>query len=131
MLHLPMYLTTILLVAGGLKLGSSIFHNKSEWERQLDNASRRFQTELFLSALNRRLQEEMLASQRVPKDWNLFISSSFNSNGKALTDIDLWNTPYRFENNPHEVRVVSAGPDKLFETADDLEKTITKPEGVH
>ena len=130
-LHLPMYLSTILLVAGGLKLGSSILHNKSEWEKQLDNASRRFQTELFLSALSRRLQEEMLASQRVPSDWHLFISSTFNSNGKPLTDIDLWNTPYRFENNRDEVRVVSAGPDKLFETADDLEKTIAKPEGVH
>lgn len=129
-LHLPMYVTTILMVGGSLKLGSYIFHNKSEWEKQLDNASRRFQTELFLSALSRRLQEEMLASQRVPKDWNGFIASSFNSNGKPLTDIDLWNTPYRFENNPDEVRVVSAGPDRLFETADDLEKTITKPEGV-
>jgi hypothetical protein len=130
LLHLPMYLTTILMVAGSLKLGSYIFYNKQKWEKQLDNASRRFQTELLLSALERRLQEEMLASQRVPKDWNQFISSSFNSNGKPLTDIDLWNTPYRFENIPGEIRVVSAGPDRIFETEDDLERSVTKPEGV-
>ncbi|MCA9780954.1 MAG: hypothetical protein KC800_29750, partial [Candidatus Eremiobacteraeota bacterium] len=79
---------------------------------------------------SRRLQEEMLATQRVPTEWDVFISQSFHSNGKPLTDVDFWGKPYRFENNPGEVRVVSAGPDGFFETKDDLEETIEKPEGV-
>jgi hypothetical protein len=128
--HLPVYIITLGLLFGGLRIGSYFVHNRGDWERRFDDATKTFRTELFFSAFTRRLTEEMLASQRVPKDWGRFIEDSFHSNGTPLNDIDLWNTPYHFQNIPGKVVIVCAGPDRLFDTPDDLTQEVPKPVGV-
>lgn len=128
--HLPVYVVTLAIVFGGLKIGSYVIHNKGDWERRFEDATRAFRTELFFGAFKRRLTEEMLASQRVPQDWRQFIEQSFSSQGVPLTDVDLWDTPYRFHSLPGKVVVESAGPDRVFETSDDLIQEVEKPVGV-
>ena len=43
-------------------------------------------------------------------------------NGPYLESVpqDSWGTPYRYRRLEHEYETVSAGPDKVFDTADDL-----------
>jgi hypothetical protein len=36
---------------------------------------------------------------------------------------DFWGTPYRLERSGNDIRVRSAGPDKAYETADDIYTT--------
>jgi len=130
LLRLPMLVITVALLLGGLKLGSYIHQQKADWDKTLKDTQYRFQTELFFHGFARRLQEDMIASQRVPSIWGEFISQSFSSQGKPLTDLDPWGTPYRIENHPTEVIIQSAGQDRAFGTPDDLEKSTSKPEGV-
>ena len=130
LLRIPSYVIAVALIVGVVRLGLFVSRNEASWEKQMQDTTRVFKTELFLSAFSRRLTEEMLASRRVPDDWNDFISTSFHSNGVPLSDIDEWGTPYRFLSQPRWMVVTSAGPDRIFGSPDDLEVEISKPEGV-
>jgi hypothetical protein len=130
LVHLPVYLITIGALIGSFRVGSYIVHNRSDWERRLEDTKRTFKTELFFNSFARRLTEELLASQRVPDDWGDFIGASFQSTGVPLSDIDFWGTPYLILSLPGKVVIVSAGPDRELETADDLSQEVRKPVGV-
>ena len=130
LVHLPVTIILSAVAVGLLVSGLYIFDHRAEWETRLKNSEKVFRTKIFYSGFKRRLQEEMIASQRVPSDWPGFIADNFNSDGKALTDIDPWGTPYLITVHQKEVEIQSAGPDRRFGTADDLSTAISRPTGV-
>lgn len=103
---------------------------RQSWKAKTTDAWLAFQTELFVSRLKVRLEEEMLASSRVPSDWASFVGSSFQLEGRPLKAHDFWGTRLRFEDLPEKVRIVSAGSDAKFFTTDDIVRTADKPAGV-
>ena len=103
---------------------------RQAWKAKATDAWLAFQTELFVSRLKVRLEEEMLASSRVPSDWASFVASSFQLEGRPLKDRDFWGTRLHFEDLPRGVRIVSAGSDMKLFTSDDIVRTADKPAGV-
>lgn len=128
--HLPVTILTLTILGGSLTSVYLVAKNHKRWQARVENAARVFETELFFTGFSRRLTEEMIASRQVPRDWAQFISDSFSSKGKKLTDRDPWDTPYRFLVSPKAVEIASAGPDRRFGTPDDLSRSIARPEGV-
>lgn len=128
--NLPVKVFLALTMAFFLAFGISLYQKKASFQHELESSVKVFRTKLFLSAIKRRLTEEMLASRRVPTDWSGFIAGTFNSEGKPLDDIDPWGVPYRFTNTESKVLIVSAGADQKFGTNDDLEQAVDKPSGV-
>jgi hypothetical protein len=117
---------TALVVAG-------VWHardHKDSWEQRTHGVWVAMKSQLFLTALKHRAEEEMLASNRVPSNWAHFIAIHFELDGRPLKDRDFWGTPLHFETHPKHVRIVSAGPDKKLFTSDDLERSAHKPDGV-
>lgn len=107
-----------------------LWREKNNFKKQMEISVKVLQTKLLLSSLERRLREDMLASQRVPTDWSQFMATNFHHSGKPLDDKDPWGIPLRFQNRENIVLVTSAGADCRFDTADDLEQEIKKPAGV-
>lgn len=128
--HLPVTIILCSIAVGIIGSGLYLFDHRAEWETRLKNAEKAFRTKIFYSGFKRRLQEEMIASQRVPSDWSGFISDNFSSEGKALTDIDPWGTPYLITVHKQDIEIQSAGPDRRFDTPDDLCSSISRPAGV-
>lgn len=128
--NLPVKIFLALTIAFFLTLGISLYQRKASFQHELESSVKVFRTKLFLSAIKRRLTEEMLASRRVPTDWSSFIAGTFHSEGKPLDDIDPWGNPYRFTTTDSQVLIVSAGPDQRYGSADDLEQAVDKPSGV-
>lgn len=126
----PVTLTMALLGSFAL---AGVWHaskQKGTWKAQAENVWMGFQTELFVSRLKVRVEEEMLASNRVPTDWPSFVGSSFQLKGRAMPDRDFWGTPLHFDNLPKGVRITSAGPDRKFATTDDISRVAYMPQGV-
>lgn len=124
---------TIAILLSGSFLLAGLWHlsaQRGTWRARAENAWLAFQTELFVSRLKVRLEEEMFASNRVPRDWANFIGSSFQLNGRAMQDRDFWGTPLHFDNLPKEVSIVSAGADRKLFTRDDISRKAQKPQGV-
>ncbi len=126
----PVTLTLIALTSFMLTGVWHVTEQKGSWERRTRGAWLTLQTELFLTSLTQRLEEEMLASSYVPRDFGAFIGSAFQLNGRSMQDRDFWGTPLYFQVLPKEIRIVSAGPDKKHFTPDDITRTAAKPEGV-
>lgn len=103
---------------------------KKKFKSQVDDTWKQLETSLFLSSLGRRVTEEMLASNRVPRNWPEFISANFQLDGRPMKDRDFWNTPLQFQVTPKKVRLISAGPDKKHGTKDDIGREVLKPDGV-
>lgn len=122
---------TLAVLAGLLVAGSwHVRDHKQGWRQRAEGAWVRCQTELFLTSLKHRLEEEMLASNRVPTNWRTFVANHFQLDGRPLKDRDFWGTPLHFDVLPHEVRIVSAGEDKTLFSGDDLERSAHRPSGV-
>ncbi len=124
---------TITITLLGAFLLAGLWHlsaQRGTWRAKAENSWLSFQTELFVSRLKVRLEEEMLASNRVPRDWAGFIGSSFQLNGRPMKDRDFWGTPLHFESLPKEVLIVSAGADRKLFTRDDISRRAQKPQGV-
>ena len=124
--------TFVMVVLGSFAL-AALMHSgeaKKAWQQRAESMWKAMQTELFLSSLKRRLEEEMLASNRVPKDWAQFVAHNFELDGRPLKDRDFWGTPLQFTTLPREIHIVSAGPDRKHGTKDDLERYAVKPDGV-
>ena len=94
------------------------------------NSAKVFQTKLFLSSCSRRLYEEMAATQRVPHDWENFIAGNFNEEGRPMLDRDAWGRPFQFIDSGKEVLISSAGPDRTYDTSDDISIGVEKPAGT-
>lgn len=129
--NLPVKIFLSITITSILLFVTHLFSEKQSLQKQLETSVKVFHTKLLLSALDRRLREDMLASQRTPTDWKNFMATNFSSHsGKALGDQDPWGTPLRFESSKELVVITSAGPDLRFETSDDLQQQTTKPTGV-
>ena len=123
--------TSWLLVASLTLAGTwHAWDERKSFEQQTRGMWITVKTQLFLTSLQRRTEEEMLASNRVPTDWADFIAKSFELDGRPLKDQDFWGTPLHFDSLPGEVMIVSAGPDKKLFTPDDLMRLAKKPHGV-
>ncbi len=126
----PVTLTLIVFACFSLAGLWHMTEQKGSWEKRTRGAWLTLQTELFLTSLTHRLEEEMLASGHVPRDLGAFIGASFQLNGRPMKDRDFWNTPLDFQVLPKELRLRSAGPDKKLFTPDDITRTVPKPDGV-
>jgi hypothetical protein len=126
----PVTLTLALLVSFLLAAAWRACDEKKAWSERTTEAVTAMKTQLFLTSLKHRLEEEMLASSRVPDDWGDFVAVNFELDGRPMKDTDFWGTPLRFEVLPKEVRIASAGPDKKHHTPDDLERSAHRPDGV-
>lgn len=124
---------TLTLVVLGSFAAAATWHasdNKKSWEEKTRGVWLATQTNLFLTSLKLRTEEEMLASSRVPDDWAAFIAANFELDGRPMKDRDFWGTPLHFDVLPKEVRIVSAGPDRKLDTPDDLQRSARRPDGV-
>lgn len=122
---------SLAVLAGFLLAGAwHISDHRKTWHQRTHEAWIRCQTELFLTSLKHRLEEEMLASNRVPTNWEEFVANNFQLDGRALKDRDFWGTPLYFDVQSDHVLIVSAGPDKKLNTADDLARSAHRPSGV-
>lgn len=128
--NLPVTILLTTTLAATLTFGWYLLDEKKNFQRKVNTAVKVFRTELFLNAFWRRLYQDMLASQRVPDDMGAFIAQSFTYEGKPMDDRDAWGTPYRFTQSKSKVVISSAGPDKIFGTADDRERETPKPPGT-
>lgn len=57
-------------------------------------------------------------------DLAVFIRRNINNSDGTDPSIDPWGTPYRHETKDRRIYLLSAGPDKQWNTEDDLEKSI-------
>ena len=130
LVNLPVTLLLAATLGALLSFGWVTMERRGSFEEKLQSAFKVFRTQLFFTGFEKRLTEEMIGSQRVPEDWSAFISETFTSDGIPLNDVDLWGTPYQILNQKSEVVITSAGPDRKFETTDDLTRAIAKPQGL-
>ncbi len=130
LVNLPVKLFLAVAVSVTVLAANHLWVERKTVREQVESSVKVLHTKLLLSAFERRLNEEMLASRRVPTDWKQFMVTNFHGSGKPIDDRDPWGTPLRFQNSKTEVSAVSAGPDKRFDTPDDLEQIIKKPQGV-
>ncbi len=125
-------ITLALAVMAGVVV-SGLWQAKDQrqtWTTRIQNSWTATKTQLFLTSLKHRVEEELLASNRVPDNWTEFVGASFELDGRPMKDRDFWGTPLHFDNLPKEVRIVSAGPDRKLFTRDDIERVAHKPDGV-
>lgn len=129
-IRFPVTFTLVLLTSFALAGAWHLADSKKTWEQRARSMWKAMQTELFLTSLKRRVEEEMLASNRLPTDWSEFVALNFELDGRPLKDRDFWGTPLLFESLPGQVRIASAGPDRKHGTADDMQRLAIKPDGV-
>lgn len=103
-----------------------VLEHREKWRLAIKNGWYRTQTEIFLSAIADRLEEEILVTNRVPDDWTLFIQTNFGKPESPVTDNDVWGSPLSFRDYPEFVEIRSAGQDKLLDTSDDLIEEAAK-----
>jgi len=65
------------------------------------------------------LQREHLMEDGYPSDFNAFMARSFHGN-PARTRLDSWGRAFRYERRPEGYVIGSSGPDRRFNTGDDL-----------
>lgn len=126
----PISLMLALALGGTL---ATLLHAKEQrqaWKERTMGTWTAMKTQLFLTSLKHRVEEELLASNRVPSNWTDFVGASFELDGRPMKDRDFWGTPLHFDNLPEEVQIVSAGPDRKLFTKDDIIRVARKPDGV-
>lgn len=129
-IRFPVTFAMVVLASFVLAGGWHVADQRKEWEKRTQSMWKSMQTQLFLTSLKRRLEEEMLASNRVPTDWNQFVSNNFELDGRPLKNRDFWGTALLFDSQAGKVRIASAGPDRKHGTPDDLQRFASKPDGV-
>ncbi len=127
----PISLALIIITAALLALLFEGVESKEKWRKRGNDIWNHARTELFLTSLSHRVREEMLASNKVPRDWTEFVDTNFdNIEGRDRMDLDFWETPLEFITRPEEVEIRSAGADLEMGTDDDLSRTVKRPQGV-
>jgi hypothetical protein len=82
------------------------------------NRYRRVQAETHLNKTSRHLVLQRNQGQRPPEAHEL---AAFLARHEITPDgLDPWGTPYHIVHEPDSVAIMSAGPDRRFETDDDL-----------
>lgn len=103
---------------------------RGAWRARAQDSWTATKTGLFLASLKHRIEEELLAANRVPSNWSEFVGATFQLDGRPMKDRDFWGTPLHFDNLPKEIRIVSAGPDRKLFSKDDIVRVARKPDGV-
>ncbi len=129
-IRLPVSVMLALLIGLTLAAVWQTSVQKQKFRGQAEDTWKQLETSIFLSSLGRRVTEEMLASNRVPRNWPEFISANFQLDGRPMKDRDFWDTPLQFQVTPKEIRLISAGPDKKHGTSDDIRRDVSRPDGV-
>lgn len=79
-------------------------------------------TQMDLTTIMKQVQLDAAGEQNYEiKDFRKFIEQNLDKNDSRDVTVDGWGTPYQHEIKNARVRIASAGPDKTFGTADDLE----------
>lgn len=77
-----------------------------------------------MNEIARAVKMHYLETGRLPlNDFSAFLRESMTqASGKRTRDpaADLWGTPFRIERTPKGFRILSAGPDRKWNTPDDL-----------
>lgn len=110
-------LIPLLLLAAGLSKG--LGRGKS-----LFNFSYAVSVQAEINDYARRIQNDSAIGEPVPApetfgDW---LRKNFHKADDVHRDqgVDLWGTPYVLRMTAEGARIISAGPDKIYDTADDL-----------
>lgn len=130
MIRIPVFFIIAILYSSLISGSWYAFSQRAEWRQRVLNYVNTAETELFLSSIRRRLEEEMLASKRIPQNWDAFIQTSFQAPTTKLKAQDFWKNPLLFEVSRQTVLIRSAGVDGQYFTADDIIKQAYRPDGV-
>ncbi len=133
-LFLSVKLPVILILSAGVAvLVGGFWHlsgQRQDWKARTTDAWKVLQTQLYFSSIARRLEEDMLASSRVPDDWERFLESSFQMPSPYQPGHDPWGQPILLETQGSHLNIISAGPDQSFGTPRDLVRSVKIPAGV-
>lgn len=89
-------------------------------------------TTVELVRMEQALESYRLLNNTLPTDFGRFLEENFSSRLKRVT-VDSWGTPYRLEHYEDGYILRSAGPDRVYGTADDyiLEHRFRMPSLAH
>jgi len=112
-------------------IGFVAYQNSTALKKGLDVVSK-VQTTLASVEINniaRAIRIDYEDSHRLPLDnFSQFLKQNMvEASGKSTRDHsrDSWGTPYRLQQTATGFAILSAGPDKVWETADDIRQEFT------
>jgi hypothetical protein len=117
------------LLVAGISIGA-IAGNSDEIQKFFDNtvsASQSLATAADLRSISTMLDYELMKKGRYPASDSFipWMQTAFKENPLSKVGVDHWGTPlrYRATDGRKAFELVSAGPDTLFDTTDDMKYT--------
>ena len=106
-------------------LGFDVYHQRSAWERKMDNKVRSAETDLEMAVVARLLRQFHSANNALPSDPIDYAAANMKKNKPYPPGCDFWGQRYLLDREVGGFTIRSAGPNCRYFDGDDLQYRCT------